>query len=71
MQYDWILDVLIDLKGFAAQNGLTVLAEQLDDTTLVAASEIAQFAGEMGRGLTADADKVDALYRVPSAGDIA
>ena len=69
MQYDWILDVLVDLKAFAANNGLTVLAEQLDDTSLVAASEIAQFAGEMGRGFAADADTVDALCRVPSAID--
>lgn len=38
---DWILDVLVDLKSFAAANGLGVLAEQLDDTMLIAAAEIA------------------------------
>ena len=38
---DWILDVLTDLKSYAQRNGLTVLAEQLDDTRLVAAAEIA------------------------------
>ena len=38
MQNEWILDVLADLKTFAQQNGLGVLAEQLDDTQLVAAS---------------------------------
>lgn len=38
---DWILDVLADLKAFAAANGLAALAEQLDDTTLVAAAELA------------------------------
>ena len=41
MQNEWILDVLADLKTFAQQNGLGVLAEQLDDTQLVAASELA------------------------------
>ncbi len=41
MQNDWILDVLADLKAFAVANELGALAEQLDDTTLVAASEIA------------------------------
>jgi hypothetical protein len=46
MQYDWILDVLADLKSFAKVNGLTGLAEQLDDTSLLAAAEIAQIAGE-------------------------
>ncbi|MBE1283278.1 MAG: hypothetical protein GJ676_08185 [Rhodobacteraceae bacterium] len=38
---DWILDVLVDLKSFASANGLGVLAEQLDDTLLIAAAEIA------------------------------
>ena len=41
MHNDWILDVLADLRSFAQQNGLTVLAEQLDDTRLVAATELA------------------------------
>ena len=41
MNADWILDVLADLKSYAAKNGLGVLAEQLDDTRLVAAAELA------------------------------
>ncbi|MFC3118149.1 hypothetical protein [Jhaorihella thermophila] len=41
MRNDWILDVLADLKNFASANGLPALAEQLGDTTLVAAAEIA------------------------------
>jgi hypothetical protein len=41
VQTDWILDVLADLKTFAMSNGLPVLAEQLDDTALVAMAEIA------------------------------
>ncbi|WP_146345933.1 hypothetical protein [Falsiphaeobacter marinintestinus] len=41
MQHDWILDVLADLKTFASANDLGALAEQLDDTTLIAAAEIA------------------------------
>ncbi len=40
MNNDWILDVLADLKAFASANGLGTLAEQLDDTTLIAAAEI-------------------------------
>ncbi|MFD1157638.1 hypothetical protein [Roseovarius aestuarii] len=50
MQNEWILDVLADLKTFAQQNGLGVLAEQLDDTQLVAASELAL----IGEGQIAD-----------------
>jgi hypothetical protein len=41
MRSDWILDVLTDLKTFATSNELPVLAEQLDDTAIVALAEIA------------------------------
>ena len=41
MRSDWILDVLSDLKTFATANDLPVLAEQLDDTAIVALAEIA------------------------------
>lgn len=37
---DWILDVLADLRAFATSNGMGALAEQLDDTMLIAASEL-------------------------------
>lgn len=40
MRNDWILDVLADLQNFARTNELTVLAEQLGDTKLIAAAEI-------------------------------
>ncbi len=41
MQSDWILDVLADLKTFALSIELPALAEQLDDTAIVALAEIA------------------------------
>lgn len=44
MKYDWIIDVLADLKTFARSNGLEALAEQLDDTRLIAATEIVSIA---------------------------
>lgn len=40
MQNNWILDVLADLKTFALANGLLTLAEQLDDTALIAAADL-------------------------------
>ena len=40
MTHDWIIDVLTDLKTFAAKNGLTALAGQLEYTALVATTEI-------------------------------
>lgn len=41
MGHEWIIDVLADLKSFAKQNDLPLLAAQLDDTALVASAEIA------------------------------
>lgn len=69
MQYEWILDVLTDLKAFAKVNGLSILAEQLDDTSLVAATEIAQLAGVTTGGRTLDAETAGRLHRGASARD--
>ena len=41
MQNNWILDVLSDLKAFACENRLDLLAEQLQRTFAVAALEMA------------------------------
>jgi len=46
MAHDWILDVLADLKAYANKNGLSALAHELDETTLVAATEIASAEGK-------------------------
>ncbi|WP_156874932.1 hypothetical protein [Sulfitobacter alexandrii] len=40
MRSDWILDVLADLKAYAASSNLTALAEQLDDAAILALAEI-------------------------------
>lgn len=45
MHYNWILDVLNDLRSFADSNGLPVLSEQLADAQLVAATELANKEG--------------------------
>jgi hypothetical protein len=62
MQYDWILDVLTDLKTFAKSNGLPALAEQLDDTSLLAAAEIAQVAGDQTGGFLTNAEPAGAVH---------
>ena len=46
MAHDWILDVLADLKAYANNNGLSALAGELEETTLVAATEIASAEGK-------------------------
>lgn len=40
MTNDWIIDVLTDLKKFSAKNEMISLTEQLDDTIMVAATEL-------------------------------
>jgi hypothetical protein len=40
MTNDWIIDVLTDLRKFSASNSMERLAERLDDTILVASSEL-------------------------------
>jgi len=41
MEKEWILDVIADLRRFARQNQLPALAGQLDETWLLAVTEIA------------------------------
>ena len=69
MHYQWILDVLHDLRAFAKANGLQALAEQLDDTTLVAAADIVQATGMLaGRGKP-DARQTGAVHRKRASSD--
>ena len=63
MSNTWILDVLADLKSFALRNDLSALAEQLDDTTLVAATEIASKEGGGHRTLSGDVARAGNFYR--------
>lgn len=48
MGKEWILDVLVDLKTFAAANGLPDLERKLEETRSVARVEIAS----AGKGAT-------------------
>lgn len=41
MKSDWILDILSDLKQYAQENNLPQLTEYLDDTAVIALTEIA------------------------------
>ena len=40
MERKWIMDVLLDLRGFAQANGLVELAEQLEKASHVATTEL-------------------------------
>ncbi len=40
MTNDWIIDVLMDLKKFSVKNRMDHLAEHLEDTIMVATTEL-------------------------------
>ena len=54
MAHDWIIDVLTDLKTFARANGMEALADHLDDTQMVAQTEIASSTKGMACGIRND-----------------
>ncbi len=66
MTNDWIIDVLADLRSFSRKNGLPGLAEQLDDTILLAAAEIGRNRAE-GRTAGHEGKARESAYRA-SAG---
>jgi len=68
MSQEWMIDVLKDLKSFARQNGLLALAEQLDDTILVATSDLAS-GGARARAGAAHANETGALHRAHGTGE--
>ena len=41
MGHDWIIDVLTDLRAFARENEMGLLAAQIDEAVMVANVEIA------------------------------
>ena len=63
MSHNWILDVLADLKAFAQQNELVALAEQLDDATLIAATELASKDAGAPLAATGDGRNAGTLHR--------
>ena len=49
MSNTWIIEVLGDLRGFAAKNGMPHLAATLEDTLVVAIAELPQMSAAMSR----------------------
>ncbi len=62
MANDWILDVLTDLKTYAKKNGLSALADQLDETTLIAATEISSAEGKAPQAILQNAGTTGYAY---------
>jgi len=68
MSQEWMIEVLTDLRKFAQANGLMALAEQLDDSILVAVTELKLNTRDPRRVIgiaTSDND----LHRTLAAGD--
>ena len=61
MRSDWILDVLADLKTFALSIDMPALAEQLDDTAIVAMAEIAT-REERAKALASETDTEPGIH---------
>ena len=57
MGQKWIIDVIADLRAFADQNGLPLLAHQLDVTSTVARAEIATMMEGAPRAANVDASQ--------------
>lgn len=68
MQHDWIIDVLTDLATFARRNGLGVLAEQVEDSRLIAAAELAAVRDVVPARARADAAAAGGLHRAVAGG---
>lgn len=71
MGHNWILDVLADLKAFAQQNELPILAEQLADASLVAAAEISSQDEGTPEGVRGHDAQAGDVYRRTGTSDIA
>ncbi len=62
MGNDWIKDVLADLRRFALQNDLPLLAVQLDETAVVAQAEIAKLKEDAPIAVRGDAAETGSLF---------
>lgn len=62
MAHDWIIDVLADLKAYASKNGLPALVNELDEVTLIAATEIASTEGKAPRAAAGHARTSGFVY---------
>jgi hypothetical protein len=60
MQYEWLLDVLSDLRDFAGANGMIRLSQQLDKTRDIAVIEMASCRVEAPVALPTDETRVRA-----------
>ncbi len=71
MKHDWMIDVLADLENYALKNGLAVVAEHLNDTKLVAATEISSLVSDGVDLAVGHAEQTGNDHRLHDAGKFA
>ncbi len=67
MGHKWIIDVLTDLRSFAQDNDLALLADQLAQTTMVASVEIAEVSERTSFVMCSDGDQIGSVTEGPRA----
>ena len=67
MANDWILDVLADLRDFAAKNGLGLTEQHLNQTLVAVANDLASMQG-IARGTARSMGHVGELSRTVADG---
>ena len=68
MGNDWIIGVLADLKNFAQKNDLPLLAVQLDETSLVAEAELAQWSERAPVTVRGESAEAGSIFAQAGAG---
>ena len=68
MGQKWIIDVIADLRAFADQNGLPLLASQLDVTSTVAQAELASVFEGAPRAANVNASQPALSFDRPRSG---
>jgi hypothetical protein len=58
----WIIDVLADLRAFAQNNDLPLLAVQLDETAIVAKAEISEMAERAPIGVRGERAETRSIF---------
>lgn len=70
MYAEWVVDVLADLRKFARENQLLELAEQLDDTMIIAAAEIRRAGNRDAWQAQGYEGKARDAHQQPGTGDV-
>ena len=69
MKQEWMLDLLTDIRECALKTGMFALAEQLEDSIMIAASEIRETCSNGTLGTDGQREQDNALFGRPAERD--